>query len=148
MSEQTSERFTLSQRLAIVAVSLYLIAVGAILIARRLITVPSIWKVLKARMRAPYSGGIESVISETGHCYVAPVPGELLSDKESISRLVLYEDGKALGPRHAAHADIRGIGLGRFSHWGDALYFSTSDNTDPRSSGRRYTVREEIGGER
>lgn len=61
------------------------------------------------------------------------------------SRLQLYEDGRALGPAQAAHADIGTSGMGRFSHWGDsevsAVIFSASDNTDPRTNGRRYSVR-------
>src|SRR5436853_5305763 len=50
------------------------------------------------------------------------------------SRLRLMEDGKPLGPAHASHDDIRSHGGGLFSHWGDDLYFSTSDNSDPRTS--------------
>ena len=37
------------------------------------------------------------------------------------------------------HADIRSLGGGRFSHWGNNLFFSASDNTDPRTNGRTYT---------
>jgi hypothetical protein len=62
------------------------------------------------------------------------------------STLQLYEDGKELGPVHSLHDDIRNIGGGRYSHWGNALgngyiIFSTSDNTDPRSNGRTYSIR-------
>lgn len=57
------------------------------------------------------------------------------------SRLRLFEDAVDLGPAHAYHVDIRNSGQGRFSHWVDGLYFSASDNTDPRSNGRRYTYR-------
>jgi hypothetical protein len=35
--------------------------------------------------------------------------------------------------------DIRDRGNGRFWHSKEALYFSTSDNTDPRSNGRQYS---------
>ena len=59
------------------------------------------------------------------------------------SKLQIYENGKALGPAHSLHADIRNIGKGRFSHWqrssGASLRFSTSDNSDPRTNGRTYT---------
>ncbi len=54
------------------------------------------------------------------------------------SRLQLLENGRLLGPAHSSHADIRDKGGGRFSHWGDYLYFSTSDGTDPRTNGRTY----------
>ena len=56
------------------------------------------------------------------------------------SSLRLFEGRTELKPAHAAHADIREKGQGRFSHWGEWLYFSTSDGTDPRSNGRTYSV--------
>lgn len=56
------------------------------------------------------------------------------------SEIELLENGKRLGPSHTMHADIRAIGTGRFSHWANMLYLSTSDNSDPRSNGRDYHV--------
>ena len=55
------------------------------------------------------------------------------------STLRLYEDGGELGPAHVAHKEIRELGRGRHSHWKTAIWFSTSDNSDPRTNGRRYT---------
>jgi len=52
----------------------------------------------------------------------------------------LFEDDKPLGPAHSAHDKIHEVGLGQFSYWGPTLFFSTSDNSDPRSNGRRYRV--------
>jgi hypothetical protein len=57
-----------------------------------------------------------------------------------VSGLVLLEDGKPLGPPHQMHEVIRNKGAGRFSHWGTGLHFSTSDNSDPRTNGRAYTM--------
>ena len=54
------------------------------------------------------------------------------------STLRLFENGKELGPAHAAHVDIRAKGGGQFSHWNTTLYFSASDNSDPRTNGREY----------
>ncbi|BCA54216.1 hypothetical protein W02_13560 [Nitrospira sp. KM1] len=45
-----------------------------------------------------------------------------------------------MGPRHALHADIAGDGKGRYSHWGSGVIFASSDNSDPRSNGRRYGI--------
>jgi hypothetical protein len=60
------------------------------------------------------------------------------------STLRLFEDGKELLPAHAPHADIRTLGTGRWSHWGsNTIVFSTSDNSDPRTNGRKYTVKQE-----
>jgi hypothetical protein len=64
------------------------------------------------------------------------------------SPIVLYENLRPLGPPHSVHSDIQEIGHGRYSHWNDnpnsgwrtirGVLFSTSDNTDPRTNGRRY----------
>jgi hypothetical protein len=55
------------------------------------------------------------------------------------SPMIIYEDGKPLGPPHSTHADISKLGLGRFSHWyGVGYIFSSSDNSDPNSNGRKY----------
>src|SRR5262249_9738070 len=59
----------------------------------------------------------------------------------SVSRLILLEDGKPLGPPHQVHEVVRNKGGGRYSHWGTGLHFSTSDNSDPRTNGREYTIR-------
>ena len=57
------------------------------------------------------------------------------------SRLVVLEDGHIIGPAHAIHDEIRKQGGGCYSHWGNDLYFSTLDNSDPNTNGRRYTVK-------
>jgi len=57
------------------------------------------------------------------------------------SRLVIYEDGKPLGPAHANPEKIQRLGEGRYSHWGRRLYFSTSDNSNPNTNGRTYELR-------
>src|SRR5262249_18701525 len=62
------------------------------------------------------------------------------SDQESVSLLRLYEDGKLLTRPHHAHDAIRTLGAGRFSHWGSFLHFAASDNSDPRTNGRKYVV--------
>lgn len=53
---------------------------------------------------------------------------------------MVLEDGVPLGPGNARHDDIRTRGGGRFSFWYDYVYFSSSDNTDPRTNGRRYEI--------
>jgi hypothetical protein len=56
------------------------------------------------------------------------------------SQITLREDGIVLGPPHTLHENIARDGAGRFSHWNGDLIFSSSDNTDPRYNGRKYTV--------
>lgn len=53
---------------------------------------------------------------------------------------VLREDGRTLGPAHASRTTIQELGQGAFFHHGNALFFSTSDNSDPRTNGRSYAV--------
>jgi hypothetical protein len=50
----------------------------------------------------------------------------------------LFEDGRPLGPAPSPRREIRKLGEGRYGLWDGALYFSSSDGTDPRTSGRKY----------
>ncbi len=65
--------------------------------------------------------------------------GDSTSDAQA-SRLILLENGKVIGKPHALHDTIRTSGLGNYSHWGNSLYFSASDCSDPRTNGRRYEI--------
>ena len=78
-----------------------------------------------------------------GHAFVANVPNwarKLADDNDNPERspLVVYEDGKPLGPGHALHADIVIHGGGRFSHWKEVVVFSSSDGSDPNDNRREY----------
>lgn len=80
---------------------------------------------------------------EIGFCYIVSLDFGEEGDKFNggTSQLMVFEDGKQLGPPHALHADIREKGEGRYSHWTrEGLYMSASDNTDPRTNGRKYEV--------
>lgn len=80
--------------------------------------------------------------AEQGFCYIHPLGSNTLGDGVKggpPSALQLFEDGKRLGPARAPHAVIRSNGRGAHSHWVTALYFSASDNSDPRKNGRAYT---------
>lgn len=85
-----------------------------------------------------------SLSPESGHLWSAPVPGfSGLADtleRPAASSLVLLEDGVPLGPAHAAHTEIGARGRGRYSHWGERLYFASSDNSPPNANGRRYEI--------
>jgi predicted O-methyltransferase YrrM len=79
---------------------------------------------------------------EGGYAWVAVIPEIAPGDDPDGPRrstLELFEDGLSLGTAHSIHDDIRTKGCGKYSHWRDALYFSTSDNGDPRH--HRYTVK-------
>jgi hypothetical protein len=99
----------------------------------------------------PSSGPLESITHVDRNAYSARIP-VFETDMFGESKVVLYEDGVKLGDGHIGHQEVAGLGEGRFSHWGiyssreglrvrnfSALWFSSSDNTDPRTNGRRYT---------
>lgn len=127
---------------AVPAVTIYLAVVYLWLSVRKKIPSIRAFRLFLARLRPRYAGSIDSIVEDSGHCYSAPMPEHLLDDESEISSLTVLEDGKALPRGHAVHDEIRQVGEGRFSHWGRRLYFSTTDNSDPRSNGRRYTVEE------
>ncbi|MEI7989468.1 MAG: hypothetical protein WCI88_10540 [Chloroflexota bacterium] len=52
----------------------------------------------------------------------------------------LFEDGRELGPENAHLTDIGVVGGGQYTFKKGSLYFSTSDNSDPLTNGRRYTL--------
>lgn len=82
---------------------------------------------------------------EGAACWVAELPEELhgltdTNEEPYRSRLVLLEDGQALGPMHAGHDTIRQTGGGAHSFWIKKLYFSTSDGSDPATNNRSYAI--------
>jgi hypothetical protein len=81
----------------------------------------------------------------SGFAFVAKVPAlDDLSDSSENpmkSPLWLYEGRHPLGPAHSVHSDIVSLGQGRFSHWKvEGFIFSTSDNSNPTSTGRAYWI--------
>jgi len=130
--------------ISIFGVSLYLIVVGCFLVLTGRIRVSprGFARRVLALLRPPFKGDLVELIHEKGNCYVAPLGRKLISDSNGRSRLTLFEDGQALPYAHSTHDDIREIGEGRYSHWGDAVFFSSSDNSDPSKNGRRYSVQE------
>jgi hypothetical protein len=83
--------------------------------------------------------------AELGHAWIVALPPEWAQFSSNVqeydrSHLRLTENGVRLGPANATHAEIREDGRGAYSHWLTALYFSTSDNSDPRKNGRVYAI--------
>ena len=81
---------------------------------------------------------VEEFRREKGHCWIARLPD--VFPRSPCFDAVVYEDGVPLGPSNSVHEHIRNLGLGRYSVWGQALYLSASDNGDPSSNGRTYTI--------
>ncbi len=85
---------------------------------------------------------LTDIRAERGLCCTAAIP--LLKPNERDDRttgLRLFEDDVELTQAARPHAEIRELGGGRFSHWGPTIFLSSSDGSDPRTNGRRYTIR-------
>jgi 2-polyprenyl-3-methyl-5-hydroxy-6-metoxy-1,4-benzoquinol methylase len=66
-----------------------------------------------------------------------------LADREGDDRrsnVFVFEEDRQLKEPHSTHDSISMSGLGRFSHWGTSIRFSSSDNSDPNTNGRRYEL--------
>ena len=79
-----------------------------------------------------------------GHCYIAQIPHLEASadsdDNRGRSKIMLFENGVPLGFPHQYPHHIKTFGSGRYSHWDVKLLFSATDNTDPNSNGKQYTI--------
>jgi len=130
--------------ISIVGVSGYLFSVLIYLLAKKRLESPiKLSSLVKSLFLKPYAGCLTIIEPYKEKAFRAPVSHDLISDKEDdMSMLVLYEDGYPLTQPKCAHIDIAEKGNGRYSHWGASIIFSTSDNSDPRTNGRVYSVRE------
>ena len=84
----------------------------------------------------------EKIRHDTENCYIANIsinfPGLKYYDK---SRFVLLENNKPLQHPVTSHNLIRTNGKGKFCFWtSKKLYFSTSDNSDPRTNNKTYSI--------
>lgn len=61
-------------------------------------------------------------------------------DAQQRSPVFVFEDDRQLAFPHSIHQDIERRGAGRFSHWGESIYFATSDGSDPNRNGRLYRL--------
>ena len=84
---------------------------------------------------------LHQIQHEIGFVYISLTQHPELSSHEHPSAAVVLENGVPLpGPANALHEDIRQLGGGRYSFWYDSVYFSTSDNSNPRINGRSYAI--------
>lgn len=95
----------------------------------------------------PFTLDAAEIQHEGGLLYRAPMkrrlswPWQPISDHQYSprrSRLILLEDGRLIGHAHSDIDQIKTLGAGRYAHWVNALFFSSSDRTDPRANKRRY----------
>ncbi|MFN7827285.1 MAG: hypothetical protein ACK5RR_04880, partial [Acidobacteriota bacterium] len=91
----------------------------------------------------PYE--ITKIVPEGSYGYVGILDHDNWSSHEQPSDAQVLENGEPLkGKQNSIHSDIRQLGLGRYSFWQTSIYFSTSDNSDPRTNGRKYEIRKPL----
>lgn len=91
----------------------------------------------------PYE--ITKIVPEGSFGYVGILDHDKWSSHEHPSDAQVLENGEPLkGKQNSIHSDIRQLGLGRYSFWQTSIYFSTSDNSDPRTNGRKYEIRKPL----
>lgn len=120
--------------------SLHILRIVGRLAWRREISRRRIFGWVLAFFGAWYSRKLRRIVPDSGFGFRAPGPRRMISDQEGSSMLILLEDDIPLAAPHTAHDEVRRLGRGRYSHWGRCIYFSTSDNTDPRRNGRLYKL--------
>jgi MoaA/NifB/PqqE/SkfB family radical SAM enzyme len=77
-----------------------------------------------------------SVNQDSGHCFIATLPADIDSKE-----VILLEDDHHLGPADCPQGLIRAQGSGRYLVENKSVYFSASDNSDPRANGRHYWLK-------
>ena len=80
-----------------------------------------------------------------GLCWAKRLPPDIarLSDgneNPKASPLRLFQDSREVGPAHTPHREIREKGAGRYSFWGNTLYFSTPDGSDPNQGDHCFRI--------
>lgn len=94
----------------------------------------------------PFSSGrssleialMEPASGHAGFSYQIPIPKECVKG----AQFALLEDGKPLPFPTDNHSEIAKKGTGRYSIWtpNRTIYFSSSDNSDPRINGKSYEL--------
>ena len=111
--------------------------------------VPKILAAIKEREIAVCSQGLKTVlpkpfVSVRGFAFASPAPTltNISDDMNHPARspAILCEDGRSIGQPHMVHEVIGKNGGGTFSHWGNSVIFSASDNSDPNKNGRVYSL--------
>jgi hypothetical protein len=76
-----------------------------------------------------------------GNLYILRLGIDWMSQADlGASPAIVYENDIPLQQPNSLHQAIREMGNGRYSVWEGKLYFSSSDNTDPRVNGRVYEL--------
>lgn len=95
----------------------------------------------RKEIRRPFMPLLDSKIAAVAPDYFFWDVADETKDNKTRSDVLLYEDGKLLGPAHTSLYEVAVLGMGRYAHWKgnySIFAFSSSDNTDPNTNGRTY----------
>jgi predicted O-methyltransferase YrrM len=99
-------------------------------------------RIRSARVREMRITAVEKPEGLAWRAYIPQLSETADTERNRIrSQLALFENDVLLGPPHSSHELIRTAGGGSYSHWGELIYFSTSDGSDPLHNGREYVAR-------
>ena len=83
----------------------------------------------------------DAVPKKPTHLYILPLGIDWMNQADlGLSPAIVYENGVPLASPNSLHQVIKDDGNGGYSIWNGSLYFSSSDNTDPRTNGRKYEL--------
>ena len=100
---------------------------------------------IKYNNEIEYKLDVTQAVHEIGYCWKLDISSLNIigssTDSPQSSAYVLCENNQPVGQPHCPHQIIRDVGNGSFSHWGNILMFSASDNSNPAVNGRSYSLR-------
>ena len=98
-------------------------------------------EILPERHETIPEGQIRPYSSEATFAYVYPFDGSEPDQWPSMrSRVSLFENGHRYAVKTHDTAEVTQTGMERFSHEPGRIVFAATDNTDPRSNGRVYSL--------
>src|SRR5258706_5859848 len=84
---------------------------------------------------------MKDALHRGAHLYELPLGTEWMDRRlMGNSPAIIYEDGRPLDFPNANRSDIKSLGSGRYSIERESLFFSSSDNSNPRTNNRRYEL--------
>src|SRR5258706_6982313 len=84
---------------------------------------------------------MKDALHRGAHLYELPLGTEWMDRRlMGNSPAIIYEDGHPLDFPNANRSDIKSLGNGRYSVERGSLFFSSSDNSNPRTNNRHYEL--------
>jgi hypothetical protein len=118
----------------IVAMILILPGIFVALYAQAIIHIPSARQRIALRVK-------DAVPTKDTYLYALPLGINWMNQADlGTSPAVVYENGIPLASPNSVRQEIKAEGDGRYSIWNGTLLFSSSDNTNPRTNGRKYEL--------